>query len=352
MAHFPVSDHHDGRRFYNPSALRLASPPADRRIDPGFASILAWQRSLRPRWPDDLPPPRRVVLPDLAPGAFSVTFINHSSFLIRIGRRGQPPLAVLTDPILSARCSPFRHFGPARVVAPGLDFRSLPAIDLVLVSHCHYDHLDRPTLRRIARRDDPVCIAPIGNRRHLRGLGFSRIRSLDWWDRTGTGLAGGPLVTLTPALHGSARTPFDANKALWGGFHLRSAEETLFFAGDTAHGRHWDFIRDRLGPPDLALLPIGAYEPVSLMHDVHMTPEQALDAALRLEARRAVAMHFGTFQLTDEGYWEPPGRLSRALAASGRSPDWFRVPERGETILLPGRTDGIPGEKAPGSRAS
>jgi len=287
--------------------------------------------SLRPRWPDDVATNPPDALPALEPGEFSVSFINHSSFLLRIGRAGQRPLALLTDPILSQRCSPFRHFGPKRVVPPGLGFAQIPKIDIVLVSHCHYDHLDRPTLRRIARRDQPLCIAPLGNRRHLNGLPFSRVITMDWWDRLPVEEIA---ITLVPALHGSARTPFDGNRALWSGFHVESHRQKLLFAGDTAHGHHWQAIHARLGAPDFALLPIGAYEPASLMQSVHMTPEQAVEAATLLHVRQAVAMHFGTFQLTDEGYWEPGGRLRHCLATLGLPESRFIIPERGQCLRL------------------
>lgn len=333
MKPFPKSDHCDGWSFHNPASYRLSPPlsvPPERpTIEPGFESIFSWQRSLRPGWPNDVPTQEAEPFPQLAPSEISASFINHSSFLIRIGRDGQRPLAILTDPILSERCSPLRHVGPKRVVPPGLALDAIPAIDIILVSHCHYDHLDRPTLRRFARRDRPLCIAPLGNRRHLRGLPFSRVVTLDWWQT----LRFDPItITAIPALHGSARTPFDQNRALWSGFHLDTGHRSLIFAGDTAHGHHWTEIKKRLGAPDLALLPIGAYEPVTLMQSVHMTPEQAVDAAVLLDARHAVAMHFGTFQLTDEGYWEPGGRLKRYLAALGKDFSWFVLPERGQCL--------------------
>lgn len=335
MQRFPVSDHSDGRTFHNPSAYRLS--PAEQlstgnpAIDPGFSSILAWQTSLRPSWPNDLPATPPDPLPVLQPGQISASFINHSSFVLRIGRKDRPPLVILTDPILSKRCSPFRHIGPKRVIPPGLGLSEIPKVDLVLVSHCHYDHLDRPTLRQIARRDRPICLAPLGNRRHLRGLPFSTIVTRDWWETFDFETIA---VTLTPALHGSARTPFDANRALWGGFMLDTGTRRIFFAGDTAHGHHWAAVERRLGAPDLALLPIGAYEPVSLMRNAHMTPEQAVEAATSLKAKRALAMHFGTFQLTDEGYWEPGGRLANSLHAIGRTSDWFSLPRPGESVIV------------------
>ncbi|NVN04136.1 MBL fold metallo-hydrolase [Asaia spathodeae] len=336
MKPFPESDHCDGRSFHNPASYRLSPPlqvPLERpSVEPDFTSILSWQRSLRLRWPNDVPTFSAEPFPELAPGEISASFINHSSFLIRIGRVGERPLAILTDPILSERCSPFRHFGPRRVVPPGLAFDAIPAIDIILVSHCHYDHLDRPTLRRFGRRDRPLCLAPLGNRRHLRGLGFSVVATLDWWQE----FRFDPItITAIPALHGSARTPFDQNQALWSGFHIDTGLKRLIFAGDTAHGHHWAEINSRLGAPDLALLPIGAYEPISLMQPVHMTPEQAVEAAMLLEARHAVAMHFGTFQLTDEGYWEPGGRLERCLNSRGRDLSWFSLPERGQSLRAP-----------------
>ncbi|MDT8870656.1 MBL fold metallo-hydrolase [Komagataeibacter rhaeticus] len=190
----------------------------------------------------------------------AVTFIGHSTFLIRLPRADGTAVTILTDPIFSKRCSPFSFIGPKRVRAPGRRLADLPKVDIVLVSHAHYDHMDLPSLRALARRgDDPLVVTPLENARFMRGTGLKRIMELDWWQGVD---ADGMHVTCTPARHGAARTPFDRNRSLWGGFMLRDgAGHRLFFAGDTADGRHWGLIRDRLGAPDLALLPIGAYAP-------------------------------------------------------------------------------------------
>ncbi|MBB2201475.1 MBL fold metallo-hydrolase [Gluconacetobacter tumulisoli] len=339
----PVSDHCDGRRFFNPATI---APPATGPRRPRVLSILRWQWERRriQAWPATLdnPPPAGDPHALPAPGHKRITFIGHSTFLLRLPCADGSTLTVLTDPVFSERCSPVRWAGPRRVRPPGRTIADLPRIDLVLVSHCHYDHMDLPSLARLGHRDAPVVITPPGNARHLRkaGLGHAglgNIIELDWWEEAQVGQA---RITCTPARHGSARTPFDRNRALWGGFALRtdaspeSAGEAdgpnLFFAGDSGHGRHWRQIRDRLGAPDIALLPVGAYDPRILMEAVHTTPEESVQAMLDLGAARAVGMHFGTFRLTDEPIDEPLRRLAAACAAAGLEADRFTSLNHGE----------------------
>ncbi|WP_019090793.1 MBL fold metallo-hydrolase [Komagataeibacter europaeus] len=329
MPLLPASDHTDGTRFFNPASIRPDTTPPGRMRR---LSILKWQWN-RPKsdWPawieNPVPTGDPHALP--APGTVQVTFIGHSTFLIRLPRPDGTALSILTDPIFSLRCSPFSFMGPRRVRAPGRALADLPRIDVVLVSHAHYDHMDLPTLRALARRgDDPLVITPLCNARFMRATGLRRIMELDWWQS----VAMPDLqVTCTPARHGAARTPFDHNKSLWGGFMLRDAAgHRLFFAGDTAHGRHWGLIRDRLGAPDIALLPIGAYDPRELMAGVHTTPEEALEGLRQLGAHHGIGMHFGTFRLTDEPMDEPVRRLARAVQDTGLPPDVMGVMDHGE----------------------
>ncbi|MBM9403316.1 MBL fold metallo-hydrolase [Gluconacetobacter azotocaptans] len=336
----PVSDHCDGRRFFNPAAI---IPPPTGPHAPRALSILRWQWGRRrriARWPARLDNPAPAGDPHAhpAPGHAQITFIGHSTFLLRLPCNDGSTLTVLTDPVFSDRCSPVRWAGPRRVRPPGRAIADLPRIDVVLVSHCHYDHLDLPSLARIGRRDAPVVLTPPGNARHLRKAGLGRaglgeIVELDWWEEMGVGQA---RFTCTPARHGSARTPFDRNRALWGGFTIHADTRTrgdtpsVFFAGDSGHGRHWRLIRDRLGAPDIALLPVGAYDPRVLMEAVHTTPEESVQAMLDLDAARAVGMHFGTFRLTDEPIDEPLRRLAVACAAAGLEPERFTSLNHGE----------------------
>jgi L-ascorbate metabolism protein UlaG (beta-lactamase superfamily) len=207
-------------------------------------------------------------------------------------------------------------------------FDDLPPISLVLLSHNHYDHCDLGTLQLLARRFHPAAVTPPGNGRLLRGAGFRTIEELDWWETSSTA----PLpVTVTPAQHFSARTPFDRNRALWGGFLIEVEGRRIFHAGDSGYGPHFRQIGERLGPIDLALLSIGAYEPRWFMKDVHLNPAEAVQAHLDLGARHSVAMHFGTFQLTPEGIDQPVRDLRDALRDRGVPPEQFRTMETGES---------------------
>ncbi len=296
-----LSDHFDGTRFFNPGQ-GPGQAPARR----GLLQVLRWRLQERgARWPrvpagHGFPPPPATV----EAGTAALSFIGHASFLLRL-----PGLVILTDPVFSERCSPVSWAGPRRARPPGLALDALPPIDLVLVSHNHYDHMDLPSLRRLAARGTARAITTPGNAGRLRAAGFAQVDELDWWDSTD---AGPFQVTATPARHFSRRGFSDANRSLWAGFALRSADGHVLFAGDSGAGSHWTAIRERLGPPDLALLPIGAYEPRWMMGPVHMDPVEAVQAHRNLGARQSVGMHFGTFQLTDEAIDAPVLGLAAA----------------------------------------
>jgi len=264
-------------------------------------------------------------------GHVSLTFIGHSTFLICLP--GPPGVtSILTDPIFSERCFPVQWMGPRRVRAPGLALEALPPIDAVLVSHNHYDHMDLPSLRALHRRFRPLVLTTLGNARPLRDAGVPNAVELDWW---GSAAAGPVQVTATPARHFAARGVHDRNKTLWAGFMLESDGRKLLFAGDSGAGPHWSAIRGRLGPPGVALLPVGAYLPRSVMQPVHMDPAEAVQARADLGARHAIGMHFGTFQLTDEAVDAPLQALEQARAATGLQVKDFDVLGFGETRELP-----------------
>jgi L-ascorbate metabolism protein UlaG (beta-lactamase superfamily) len=250
----------------------------------------------------------------------SLTWIGHASFLARLGGK----LAAI-DPIWSERISGVLR----RRAAPGVSFEAVPPIDLVLVSHNHRDHFDAPTLRRLAPHS--LAVAPIGHGSLLRSLGFTRFVELDWWQ---THQEGALAITLVPARHWSMRKPWDRNAMLWGGFVLRGPEGALYHSGDTALFDGFAEIGRRAGPIDLALLPIGAYEPRWFMQPQHMNPEEAVVAFLALEARVLVPMHWGTFKLTDEPMAEPPRRLVAAYARAGLPPERLWMLAIGETRAL------------------
>ena len=297
---FPLSDHCDGRHFFNPGPSRPAR---------GLGQVLRWRlQGDRAPWPVRVSDPVFAPPPDVvAPDSVAITFVNHATFLLRV-----PGAVVLTDPIFSERCSPVSWAGPRRVRPPGVALADLPRPDVVLVSHNHYDHMDFPTLRTLRARFAPRFVTTLGNARTLAVLGIEATE-LDWWDDVTVGAV---RITATPAQHFSARTPFDRNRALWGGFMLGLGAGRVLFAGDSGAGAHWKAIRARLGAPDVALLPIGAYEPRWFMSAVHMNPAEAVQAHLTLGARRSVGMHFGTFQLTDEAIDAPLHALDVARQAA------------------------------------
>jgi L-ascorbate metabolism protein UlaG (beta-lactamase superfamily) len=280
----------------------------------------------RARWPRHVD-----VAPQIPPAPrderdIVITFIGHATFLIRTAQA-----TVLTDPIFSNRASPVSFAGPKRVHEPGVRLADLPRIDVVLLSHNHYDHCDLPTLKNLAERFQPLVIAPSRNKELLEKAELTRIEQLGWWQSARKS----PFpVTLAPAQHFSARTPFDRNQALWGSFVFELAGKRLYFAGDTGYSEHFRMIRARAGRMDLALLPIGAYEPRWFMKDIHMNPGEAVQAHLDLESKHSIAMHFGTFQLTPEPIDAPASELQRALTERGVDASAFEVPVPGHSLHL------------------
>jgi L-ascorbate metabolism protein UlaG (beta-lactamase superfamily) len=311
------SDHFDGRVFFNPDASAGKS----------FAEFLRWQRTSRAT-----PWPKRVenratpeLRTNLRRGEIAITFVNHITYLIQFRL-----LNVLTDPVWSERVSPVSWSGPRRIRAPGLAFEALPRIDVVLVSHNHYDHLDVDTLVRLEQAHRPLFLTGLGNRAFLEEHGLRRVRELDWWQHTSHDAA---TYTCTPAQHWSGRDIGGRNRTLWGGFVIEAAGSKVFFAGDTGYWRHFRDLRERLGIVDVAMLPIGAYEPRWFMRDQHMDPEEAVRAHLDLEARLSIGTHYGCFQLTDEGIDDPPRELAAARHRHDVPQDRFRALETGETLL-------------------
>ncbi|WP_338153254.1 MBL fold metallo-hydrolase [Pseudophaeobacter leonis] len=248
-----------------------------------------------------------------------LTMIGHATILIQVAG-----LNILTDPVWSDRASPFRFAGPKRVTAPGVDFSQLPKIDTVLLSHNHYDHLDMATLRRLEARDRPLIVTPLGNDVILRkGVKTARIKTGDWHDRIS--LSSDVSVNLTPANHWSSRGIRDRRMALWSGFWIDTPCAQIWFAGDTGYGDGEIFhdIRKRYGAPQIAMIPIGAYEPRWFMSDQHVAPEQSVQILHDIGADQALGFHWGTFQLTDEAREEPKQLLRASLVASGVAPSRF-----------------------------
>jgi len=299
-------------------------------------SFWQWQRE---RWERGVPqpPPGGWRFPSEKPDvarlrdnrtATTLTWLGHATFLLQVGG-----LNVLTDPHLSARASPFQTIGPRRWMPPPLAMNELPHIDLVLLSHNHYDHLDAPTVARLARqpRGAPRFLVPLRLARWFTSRGIRTVDQLDWWETLTHGEA---RLTFTPVQHWSARTTWDRDRTLWGGWRLDHPASSFFFAGDTGYSADFADIHARLGPVDLAALPIGAYEPRWFMQVMHVNPEEAVQIHLDLHARASVAMHWGTFVLTDEPLDEPPHRLRRALTAADLTERDFWIMRHGETRTL------------------
>jgi N-acyl-phosphatidylethanolamine-hydrolysing phospholipase D len=269
----------------------------------------------------------------------TATWIGQASWLLQLGG-----LNLLTDPVFSRRASPFSWAGPARVNPPGIALDALPPIDAVLVSHDHYDHLDEPSVRALRDRcgEDLTWIAPLGFAPWFAKRGVHRVVELDWWQRATMPLfAGGSLdVTATPAQHWCKRGPL-ASKRLWCSFALRAqsaagSARSVFFAGDSGYCPVFREIGERLGPFDIAFLPIGAYEPRWFMQPAHMNPEEAVQAWVDMGGRGVLAgMHWGTFILTDEPVLEPPERARAAWAERGLPAADLWLPGHGETLRLP-----------------
>lgn len=315
----PVSDHCDGRRFFNPS-------PMEQR---GLREILRWKFSSRPaRWPKKIALDSPPHPPLRASDRIRATWINHSTYLIET-----PQGNFLTDPVYSPCCGPFGRLGPARVHAPGIPFHELPEIHYVLLSHDHYDHCDLQTLRQLSQKYDPLAIAPLGNRDLLARAGFSRMIELDWWQNHSPSLA--LSVTVTPAQHWSNRLSSPRFSRLWGGFFIKAGPARIYFVGDTGyHATLFKEIGQRLGQPDFAMIPIGAYEPRWFMREQHCNPAEAVQIHCDLGARTSAAMHWGTFQLTDEGRDDPPKELHTALVAASLDTNAFQILEPGGHVTV------------------
>ena len=319
-----VSDHFDGTTFHNPGGIAPL----------GFRAVLRWQLAKgRAKWPRAWPSPFAPAkpAPQVAGSRLAVTMVGHSTLLVQTAG-----LNLLTDPVWSERASPFRFAGPRRVNAPGIAFNDLPRIDAVLLSHDHYDHMDIATLRDLVLAHDPLVITPLGNDTILRGaIKRVRVSAHDWGEAVDLGE--GRRVHVEPAHHWSARGTRDRSMALWGSFVLCSAGATVFFAGDTGfhEGRNYSHIAARHGPPRLAILPIGAYEPRWFMKGQHQDPDEAVEAMKLLGAGFAAGCHWGTFQLTDEPVDEPRQRLHEALDREGIARERFRAMLPGEAWLVP-----------------
>jgi len=307
-----------------------------------LADVLRWRwaasRQGLPRRPATAIPTRPADLAFIhANTAPAVTWIGHATVLAQLGG-----LNLLTDPIFSDRASPFSFAGPKREQPPGVALAELPRIDAVVVSHNHYDHLDLASCRTLAAQagGSPLFVVPLGLQSWFQARGIARVVELDWWQ---SHTLAGVEIALVPAQHWSARGINDRMKTLWGGFAVFAPDCQLFFAGDTGYSRDFADIRERFaerqrdGGFDIALIPIGAYEPRWFMAAQHINVEEALKIHADLGAKASLGVHWGTFELTDEALDEPPRQLERQRAELGLAEEAFFTLAIGETRRLPPR---------------
>lgn len=314
----PVSDHYDGHHFYNPD-----SRTKDHR---NYETISLWLAIMQHPWPN---PPPKINFQKMFPQGSSkckITWINHATILLET-----PKLNILLDPIYSYRASPLPWIGPARYHNPGRSFAQLPTIDLVLISHNHYDHMDLPTLHALQKKFNPLFIVPLGNKDFLQQNGISKVIAMDWWQQHNYH---GATITMLPAVHDSRRGLFDSDKTLWASYGLHVGDKKIYFAGDSGYSRHFKNIALHWGHPDFSLLPIGAYEPRKLTKPFHMNPKEAVQAHLDLHSRASLGIHWGTFQLGAETFTQPITDLDAARRELGVPLQHFLVIPEGVPIYL------------------
>ncbi|ESZ06273.1 membrane protein [Mesorhizobium sp. L48C026A00] len=320
----PPSDHFDGTLFFNPNG----------KLPARFSDLLKWQLGgERSKWPSANPSPFHQATPAkrVDGSELRLTMVGHSTLLIQTAG-----LNILTDPVWSRRASPLPFAGPKRVNPPGIAFSSLPPIDLVLVSHNHYDHLDLATLKRLKTKHDPLVLTPLGNDAIIDdGVPGMRLSVHDWGERVEIG--NDVAVHVEPVHHWSARGTRDRRMALWAGFVVQTPGGKVYFAGDTGFhdGINYRLMAARHGGFRLAILPIGAYEPRWFMAPHHQNPEEAVQGMLLCNAAYAAGCHWGTFRLTNEPIDEPARKLGEALNDQGVPQERFRALRPGEVWDVP-----------------
>ena len=333
----PLGSRRDERgRYIHPWPLRDGASR-------GFRELMRWQMQRMREGVEPDPPGSAfpVATPDIArPRAahdeLRITWVGHSTFLIQL-----PGANILTDPVWSRRASPVSWIGPSRLVPATPSFDELPAIDIVLISHDHYDHLDEHTVARLHERFGSALqwVTPIGYRRWLELRHVGNVHELDWWQHVVIDVHGTRIdIHATPAQHWTKRTPFNERTRLWSSFVIEDEAMRVFFCGDSGYFDNFRDIGDRFAPFTAALLPIGAYEPRWFMAPAHMNPEEAVQTYMDLGAAGAfIGMHWGTFRLTDEPAFEPPRRTAEVWAQRGLPPDSLWIPQHGETRTMRAR---------------
>ena len=313
---FPKSDHFNGHTFFNPNG----------HTENSFFDLLKWQFTAeKGSWPEEVKN-KKYPRVSLTNQKAVLTFIGHASFLIQV-----PGVNILTDPIFSERASPVRFAGPKRVRNPGIEIQDLPKIDVVLVSHNHYDHLDIESLKTLHKISNPLIVVPLGDKDLLEKAGIGNVLELDWWQNVHIKDV---KLTFTPSHHWSARSLFDKCESLWGAFFITTPKAKIYFGGDTGYDTHFLQTKEKLGVPDIALIPIGAYEPRWFMKSHHLNPEEAVRAHKDLESKLSFGMHMMTFQLSDESYEAPVEELEKAKIKFQIEPQKFQILDVGESFTL------------------
>ena len=256
-----------------------------------------------------------------------MVWIGHATYLIN-----KDNLTILTDPVFSKRASPVRFAGPKRLIPPAIPIDKLPKIDVITVSHNHYDHLDLRSLKKIYKANpNAIFLVPKGDKRRLKRRGIENVIEFLWWEEIEIK---GSKFTFTPVQHWSARGIADRNKSLWGGWFMNLKTETIYHAGDTGYSKDFIETKKRLGSPSISLIPVGAYAPRWFMKTNHVNPPEAIQIAIDLESERNFGMHWGTFQLTDEEILEPPKLLKESLRDQGLPDNFFNILRPGQIVEI------------------
>lgn len=309
------SKHFDGKKFINPTGIpangltQVFKYVTTREPEP-------WQRNYE-NYIRDIP----LEKPDT--NQVMITFVNHSTFILRY-----EDMTILTDPVWSERCSPVQFVGPSRFRPPGVNYKDLPTIDVVIISHNHYDHLDKRTIQKLIEDYNPKFVVPLGLDHLLRKWGAKDIEVLDWWETT---QIKNLTVKSVPANHFTSRGTFDRDQTLWCGYIIKQNNHKVYFVGDTGYGDIFKEIGKREGSIDVSLIPIGAYLPRWFMSPIHVSPKESVMIHKDVNSQQSIGMHFGTFALADDGPDRPIIDLTNERKLQHIEDDAFIVPEEGHT---------------------
>ncbi|MDF3046921.1 MAG: hypothetical protein K0R73_39 [Candidatus Midichloriaceae bacterium] len=313
------TDHFDGGTFFNPYD----------KVKNRFSKFLKWCLNRNPApWPEHIEVESHDVPPPAFDGGIRASYVGHATVLLQVNG-----INILTDPMWSNRAGPF-GIGPKRVIDPGVKFEDLPKIDLVLISHNHYDHMDRDTIKKLVARDNPKFITPLGNDAIIKSFASNaNVEVLDWFKSIEFDSL---VINVMPALHWSSRFMLDRNKALWSSFVVETSAGNIYFAGDSGYGSGavYEAIRDKFVDIKLALIPVGTYEPRDLMMMVHNNPDDAMRAFRAINAEYGLAIHHGVFQLSDESIEQQHSDFTKALEESDISPQNFKMLKVGEPWII------------------